>query len=356
MKNKMKKIAINGALLMGEITGIERYAREILNIIDEICEKGLFILVVPKSANNIPQYKNIEVKYYGRFKGTLWIQTNYFYYVIRHSLIPFSFDAIVPFFKPGIATIHDISFKVNHDFFNDGIKGYLAILFREIFYKRCTKKCSTIFTVSNYSKKEICKHYSYDADKIIVTGNGWNHIEKITPNYQLRIEHPEWFYKPFFYSLSSIAKNKNIKWIIETAKLNSEYSFLIAGGIQKHSSNVLENLENVKNIILCGRVSDADSKYLMEQCEAFLFPSLYEGFGIPPLEALACGAKIIISNTTCLPEIYRNSASYIDPYAPCSNLKQLLNKEVNTDKEVIQHYTWRNMALIVYNHLIENLN
>lgn len=348
----MKRIAINGALLMGDITGIERYAREILNIIDHICEKGHFILVVPQCANNIPHYQNIEVKYYGRLKGILWIQTYYSYYVIRHSLTPFSFDAIVPYFKPGIATIHDISYKVNNSFFNDGIKGFLAIKFRELFYSRCIKKCSRIFTVSDFSKKEICMHYSCDEEKITVTGNGWNHLQKITPSHRLRDLHPEWFSKPFFYSLSSIAKNKNIAWIIETAKMNHNYLFLIAGGIQKHSSDVLRGIEEASNIILLGRVSDADSKYLMEHCEAFVFPSLYEGFGIPPLEALACGAKIIISKAACLPDIYQDSAYYIDPNIPCKNIHQLLNKKVGTSKEVLERFTWQNIAMIVYNKLI----
>lgn len=348
----MKKIAINGALLMSDITGIERYAREILAVIDSICEKERFVLVVPEGANTIPHYNNIQVKYYGKFKGVLWIQTYFAYYVIRHSLIPFSFDAIVPYFKPGIATIHDISFKVNPEFFNDGFKGYLAIKFREFFYRRCIRKCPIIFTVSDFSQKEICKYYSCKPEKIIITGNGWNHIQKIKPNHLLKKQHPEWFTKPFFYSLSSIAKNKNIAWIIETAKKNTDYNFLIAGGIQKHSSNVLDGIEEVKNIILLGRVSDADSKYLMEQCEAFIFPSLYEGFGIPPLEALACGAKIIISNAACLPCIYQEAAYYIDPNKPCSNLKQLLTQNVGSSDGVLERFSWQNIASIVYKSLI----
>lgn len=344
----MKKIAINGAPLTGDVTGIERYAREILNAMDCICEKGRFILVVPQCVNDIPHYQNIEVKRYGRLKGILWIQTYYTYYVVRHALTPFSFDAIVPIFKPGIATIHDISYKVNSAFFNDGIKGYLAIKFREVFYHRCIRSCSRIFTVSDFSKKEICKHYPCNAEKITVTGNGWDHLQKTTPNAQLKEQHPEWFVKPFFYTLSSIAKNKNIAWIIETAKKNTDYHFLIAGGIQKHSSDVLRGIEEAHNIILLGRISDADSKYLMEHCEAFLFPSLYEGFGIPPLEALACGARIVISNATCLPDIYKDSAYYIDPKTPCENLRQLLNKDVGTSKQILERYTWLNIARIVY--------
>lgn len=72
----------------------------------------------------------------------------------------------------------------------------------------------------------------------------------------------------------------------------------------------------------------------MQKCKAFVFPSYYEGFGIPPLEALSCGTKIIVSNASCLPEIYADTAYYIDPDNPNVNLNELLSKKIESPNNI----------------------
>ena len=85
-------------------------------------------------------------------------------------------------------------------------------------------------------------------------------------------------------------------------------------------------------------------KALMSKCKAFIFPSYYEGFGIPPLEALSVGAKIIVSKAACLPEIYGNTAHYIDPDNPDINLNQLLEQPVESPERILEKYTYDNAA------------
>ena len=82
----------------------------------------------------------------------------------------------------------------------------------------------------------------------------------------------------------------------------------------------------------------------MQKCKAFILPSYYEGFGIPPLEALSCGAKIVISNAACLPEIYGDSAYYIDPNNANVNLTELIMEERKNPSELLQKYTYQNAA------------
>ena len=79
-------------------------------------------------------------------------------------------------------------------------------------------------------------------------------------------------------------------------------------------SEEIGDLSQLRNVILLGYVSDEEVKALMQKCKAFVFPSYYEGFGIPPLEALSAGARIIIARSASLPEIYGNAALYIDAY------------------------------------------
>ena len=102
----------------------------------------------------------------------------------------------------------------------------------------------------------------------------------------------------------------------------------------------LHDLKTLKNVTLLGYVSDGDVKSLMKNCKAFVFPSYYEGFGIPPLEALSVGAKIIVANTASLPEIYADTALYISPDDTDVQLKKLLEGKTAAPDEILKKYTY----------------
>jgi len=87
----------------------------------------------------------------------------------------------------------------------------------------------------------------------------------------------------------------------------------------------------------------------MERCKAFLLPSYYEGFGLTPLEALSCGAKIIVAGAASLPEIYGKTAHYIDPYNTDIDLDLLLQEETSPADEILQKYSYDKSAQDVYN-------
>ena len=91
----------------------------------------------------------------------------------------------------------------------------------------------------------------------------------------------------------------------------------------------------------------------MQKCRAFIFPSYFEGFGIPPLEALVAGAKVIISDSSCLPEIYGNAAHYIDPANPNVDLNALLAEEVSSAATILEKYTLKNTAARLYKVICE---
>ena len=82
----------------------------------------------------------------------------------------------------------------------------------------------------------------------------------------------------------------------------------------------------------------------MKNCRAFIFPSIYEGFGIPPMEALAMGAKVICSNASCLPEIFKKSVYYIDPYDYEVDIEKLISGPVDKPEAVLSLYSWTNIA------------
>ena len=344
-------IAINGSFLLGKITGMERFAMEIIKELDRICNKDEYEIVAPNNLKYNPRLVNIPIIKYGSDNGKLWSQTAYCWYVIRNHRIPLSLTSLIPIIKPGIVCIHDITFKVNKAMFNYSFRSKLSRIWRNFQYDLCFKYCPIIFTVSEFSKKEILSSYCIDEERVVVLGNGWDHFEKVIPNDLIRKKHPEYFEKPFFFALGSLAENKNIKWIMKTAQYHPTYNFLIAGGIiNNYGATFVE--KSIPNVFFLGYISDSEVKYIMSQARAFLFPSIYEGFGIPPLEALSVGTEIIISNTSCLPEIYQDCAHYIDPYSPCMNLDDVLSNPVCGCEKLLKKYTWRRSAQILNSTLI----
>ena len=96
-----------------------------------------------------------------------------------------------------------------------------------------------------------------------------------------------------------------------------------------------------ENVYMLGYITDEDACSLMKNCRAFIFPSLYEGFGLPPLEALALGADVIASNTTSLPEVLGRSVHYIDPNDYNVSLDKLLTETIDSPNEALSRFSWK---------------
>jgi glycosyltransferase involved in cell wall biosynthesis len=334
------EILINGKILFRKITGVERYARETLSEIDKKISYHQYKLAIPSYYNeaDLPKYKNFElVKIDGLKKDFLWEQISLPIYAKKNNALIVSFDFATPIFNPGISTIHDMSFKTNKNYFTNNLKQKMVRLKLESYCNSIIKGKYPIVTVSHYQKKEIEKYYHIDPKRIIVAGNGWQHFKEVEEDDSVLSEY-DIIPGEFYFSLSSNTSNKNFKWVYEAAKANSHAQFVIVGGKTSISPN---ELRGEKNISYLGYQSDERVKSLYKNCKAFIFPSFYEGFGIPPMEALSVGAKIIVSNTSCLPEIYGDSAYYIDPRNSNINLEDILEGNVTGNPEdVLNKYSW----------------
>lgn len=348
----MEYIAINGQFTARQVTGQERFAFELLLELDKIVKDSPlhFKLIVPKNAQNIPDLQNIIVEKYGKAKGSLWEQTYFTYYLFRYRFTSLNLCSIMPILKPGIICIHDLSYKVNPDYFKTTYTR-ISKIWHKLHFWLAWRFSPVIYTVSEFSKSQMIDIYHVNPKKIVVLGNGWEHFKRVNEDVMLKIRRPEIFAKPYFFSLGSLAPNKNIEWVLSVAKIHPQYNFLIAGknGLKDYGTDYREC--DLPNVRFLGYITDGEIKYLMKHCKAFIFPSFFEGFGIPPLEALSVETKVIVARSSCLPEIFEASAYYIDPNKICMSLDELLNDSVQSGERVLQKYRFSSFARILLDSL-----
>lgn len=213
-----------------------------------------------------------------------------------------------------IVTVHDVIFYL--------YRNNLDILRRldSNFYLNCLKKAKHIIAVSNNTKKDLIKYADCEPNNITVIHNG---VNQKTYYPQKTFKKPEFFqdeYKNILY-VGSGRPRKNLDMLIRTlhriTRNNTKIKLIIAGQIseqdKKRLDTVVEALKLRKSIIFAGPVNEEELPIFYTSADVFVFPSLYEGFGLPVLEAMACGCPVITSNTSSLPEVIGDAGIMVNP-------------------------------------------
>lgn len=344
----MKKIIINGINLSTtkSVTGIPRYCREIILRLDQLFKENKVDVEYAylKGAENavlaLSEFSHIRPVQIDSENKRLAAMITLPRYIKKEGGIGVNLSPEPLISKNQIACIHDLRPVV----FSNYDSWHFKLSYRFIL-SVIRKTASKIVTSSNYQRDAILKILKIkDPEKVVTIYNGWEHIEQVDSDASVLSRNPTLSFQNFYYTLGSLAPHKNFKWIMEVAKRNPNQIFAIAGG--KDLRNWKDDIETkeLDNVIFLGYVTDAENKALMQACKAYLHPSKYEGFGIPPLEALACGAPIIISNATCLPEIYEDCAHYFDPDDYSVDLDKLVKEPVADEKKILQKCSWKRAA------------
>jgi glycosyltransferase involved in cell wall biosynthesis len=308
----VRKIYINGKFFCQRITGTQRYARELLNQLDKLLSeenngKISFEILVPQGARSIPQYINLQVRAVGRMHGTKWEQIELPRHCHRQVLFTLSGGAPI-LHSRNVVTIHDAAVVA-------APAGY-SLAYRLWHRNLCqwmARNAEHIFTVSNFSKSEIVKWYGAAPNKISVTYPG-SHFSTVEadPSALERFG----ISGRYVLAVGSYNPNKNVHRVMEAicGSEKSDTQLVIVGG---HDSKVYgKAMPLPARVRALGYVSDPELKALYENAECFVFASLYEGFGSPPLEAMSSGCSVVLSRTASLPELYEGAASFCDPYRP----------------------------------------
>lgn len=354
MRMKKKIVAINGESFCRTLTGIERLAVEVVKYLDGMVHPGQMELIVPENAKNLPELNNIsivtipvEANFFPK-----WTQIFYQKYCLTKNRYSFNFSNTCPFFCPGFEFIHDIFSYLYPQDFKGSKRDRLIHLYSNIMYKAIAKRAKEIFTVSEYTKQTIIKAYGTNPKKINVVYSGVSDYNNVQEDFGIFEKFPILKEREFYFTLGSLSTRKNFKWIVQHAKKYPDELFAVSGKpLPSVVPQELEDLKNLDNVIMLGYLSDEEVKAIYSKCKAFLLPTYFEGFGLPPLEALSSGAKVIVSNVTSLPEIYGDCAYYIDPDKPEVDLAELLKEPVASPDSILRKYTLQNTAARIYDIL-----
>ena len=337
-------IYINARFLTQKVTGVQRFSTEICKELVKIRDDIIF-LVPDKSSiidNSLLDIFNI-VELKGGY-GHFWEQVTLPFFLCKKNnplLVNLCNSAPVLYFNK-ISSLHDIIFIKYPKSFS-----FMFNFIYRIITPLILMTSKKIITVSEFSKKDISKTYSLKEDKIHVIYNAVSE-DFFNKNKKKQVD-------KYCLAVSSLNYHKNFNFLIEAfMEVETSLKLIIVGENNPVFNRLNNNNNNNNNIEFYGRCSDKELIQLYQNAEFFIFPSLYEGFGIPPLEAQACGCPVIASNAASIPEILCESAIYFDPACKeqfkhtlyliehDSNLRQTLTE---FGYKNVKRFSWKNSSI-----------
>ncbi len=257
-----------------------------------------------------------------------------------------------------VVTIHDLAFLEHPEYAVPALAAYLKKVVPE-----AVKAADVVATVSHEVGRTLIKHFHTPPEKIAVVPIGvGEHFRRITDPILLgATRHKFGLRHPLVLAVGTLEPRKNHSGLIKAfyqahQKKNGPAMLAIAGGqgwLYEETQRLVSELHLEKKVRFLGRVSDHELVTLYSMADVFAFPSFFEGFGIPPIEAMACGTPIITSSTSSLPEVVGDAALLVDPHdtdALAQAINRLLEHEELREElrqkgyQRIQGYTWASSA------------
>ena len=335
---------VNARFLTQPITGVQRYALELSKELKKLRPELCFIAPRNVVHHELAELLGAEIR--GRLTGHAWEQFELPRYARGGLLLSLSNTA--PLTKrEQLVVLHDASMFAVPDTYSFAFRNWYRLLFTQL-----SRSALEVITVSRFSQQELAHYCGVPAGRFTVIYEGAQHIRAMPAEPGI-LERQGLRCKPYLLVVGSRSPHKNFKRLVEALVQLGETPFdvVVAGGTNAKVFTKAEVLPgSVKHV---GYVSDAELRALYEHADGFVHPSYYEGFGLPPLEAMACGCPVVVSNAASMPEVCGDAALYFDAHdsADLANkVQQLMRDEAlrqrlrQSGRERAEHFTWRKCA------------
>jgi len=358
----MIKVLYNALHLTGQFSGVQ-HTEELLmkEAFHDLDTDMWFEVLCPKSYQpDFPELPFRKIKKIAIDSSCRWQRIGFEHFLLSRKFYKQKVDILhcpsytLPWNWEGksVVTIHDIIALDFPEYCSCANRAYFRIAL-----PHSIRKADKIIAVSNTVKNDILRKFPNYSSKIEVIYHGIDDIFRETPSAKKLMEVQQKYKLPEKYILfvGNIEPKKNIARLIEAFKNLSKHSdmphsLVIAGQFAWKYDDIMKiKRQNDERIIFPGYIEQSDLPALYTLADLFVFPSLYEGFGIPPLESMACGTPVIVSDKGALPETTGGCASIVDPFSVDSITAAMLellqnqtlrNQFIEKGKQHVQQFKW----------------
>lgn len=334
--------------------GLGRYTEKLIEQLERIDDDNEYVIFL--RAENFSEYVPRSSRFHKVVAQFSWYgvaeQTLFVWLLYRFSLdlVHFPhFNVPLLYRRPFVVTIHDlilVHYPTLRNTTRFPITYWVKFLIYRIVIASAIARARKIITVSQFTAKDIVTKYPKSVNKIFVTYEAADDYCQLETKAKERVlferldllqaqnlrENTDVFrdiLKPYFLYVGNAYPHKNLSILFSVAQAFPQYVFVLVGKEDYFYGRLKEEVRArmITNVFFTGFLTDTELSALYRHAQAYLFPSLYEGFGLPPLESMSHGTPVISSNRGSLPEILGDAALYFDPTNPESLIEKLRELE-----------------------------